>query len=157
MDIQVYINEASLQGQLCGLVSETITTLIATINALRSNNRVNIKVYTSSRIFQKQICASTGVTFAQLSKIDRDLFESFKGLLDKGEYWDKNPLQSETSSYQYKQQTVVGTSIAEARECIERGLETMVVSFPGTQYVGHTLEVEKNGVIKKAVDHRYSC
>ncbi len=61
MKITVYINEESLQGQLCGIVSDAINNLLATINALASNQSVEVSVITSSTIFSKQVCASTGL------------------------------------------------------------------------------------------------
>ena len=146
MKITVYINEDSLQGQLCGSVSDAINNLLATINALASNQCIEISVITSSEIFSRQICAGTGLTIDRLSKTDRDLFMSFKGMLDKGSYWDKKEsLQKTSAVYLYKKQAVNGTSVAEAREMAELGEETMVVSAPGTNYIGKNLDVEKDG------------
>lgn len=146
MKITVYINEDSLQGQLCGNISEAINNLLATINALASNQSIEVSVITSSTIFSKQICAGTGLTIAKLSKTDRDLFMSFKGMLDKGSYWDKDvSLQQPAAVYLYNKQIVNGSSVAEAREAAEAGEETMLVSVPGTNYVGKNLDIEKDG------------
>ena len=156
MKITVYINEDSLQGQLCGCVSDAINNLLATINALASNQSIEVSVITSSAIFSRQICAGTGLTIDRLSKSDRDLFMSFKGMLDKGCYWDKKEsLQKTSAVYLYKKQTVNGTSVAEAREMAELGEETMVVSVSGTNYIGKNLDVEKDGV-PKGVPHALS-
>ncbi len=146
MKITVYINEDSLQGQLCGNISVAINNLLATINALASNQSIEVSVITSSTIFTKQVCAGTGLTIAKLNKTDRDLFMSFKNMLDKGSYWDKDvSLQQTTSVYLFNKQTVNGTSVAEAREAAEAGEETMLVSVPGSNYVGKSLDVEKDG------------
>jgi len=153
MKIAVYINEESLQGQLCGNVSDAINNLLAVINTLSSNHSVEVSVITSSAIFSKQICSETDFTLAQLSRADRDLFMAFKGMLDKAKYWDKDvPVQSMSSLYLYKKQSVSGTSVAEARESVEKGLDTMLVSVSGTNYMGKTLNVEKDG-IGKTVPH----
>lgn len=148
MNITVYINEDSLQGQLCGNVSDAMNNLLATINALASNQSIEISVITSSAIFSKQVCAGTGLTLAQLSKVDHDLFMKFKGMLDKGSYWDKTKaLQSSTAVYLYKKQSVKDTSVAEAREEVGAGHETLLVSVPGTSYTGKSLDVEKDGAV----------
>lgn len=148
MKITVYINEESLQGQLCGIVSDAINNLLATINALASNQSVEVSVITSSTIFSKQVCAGTGLTLAQLSKADHDLFMAFKGMLDKGKYWDKeNPLQSSAAVYLYKKQSVNDTSVAEVREEAGAGHETLLVSVPGTNYAGRSLDVDKDGTV----------
>lgn len=149
MKITIYINEESLQGQLCNCVSEAINNLLAVINALASNRGVEVSVITSSAIFSKQVCAGTGLTVAQLSKVDRDLFMAFKGMLDKGKYWDKDaPLQHASSQYLYQNQSVNGTSVAEARESVDTGADTILVSIPGTNYMGKTLAIEKDGTGK---------
>ena len=128
MKVTVYINEESFQGQLCGRVSEAINNLLAVVNTLASNQGVDVSVLTSSAIFSKQVCSQTGLILAQLSKVDHDLFLQFKGMLDKAKYWDKNiSVQSPTALYLYKKQSVNGTSVAEARECIEMGMEAMVI------------------------------
>lgn len=146
MKITVYINEDSLQGQLCGNISEAINNLLATINALASNQSIAVSVITSSTIFTRQVCAGTGLTIAKLNKTDRDLFMSFKNMLDKGCYWDKDvSLQQTTSVYLFNKQAVNGTSVAEAREAAETGEEIMLVSVPGSNYVGKSLDVEKDG------------
>lgn len=148
MKITVYINEDSLQGQLCGNVSDAVNNLLATINALASNQSVEVSVITSSTIFSKQVCAGTGLTLAQLSKADHDLFMAFKGMLDKGTYWDKTKtVQSSTSVYLYKKQSVKDTSVAEAREEAGAGRDTLLVSVPGASYTGKRLDVEKDGVV----------
>ena len=148
MKITVYINEDSLQGQLCGNVSDAVNNLLATVNALASNQSVEVSVITSSTIFSKQVCAGTGLTLAQLSKADHDLFMAFKGMLDKGTYWDKTKtVQSSTSVYLYKKQSVKDTSVAEAREEAGAGRDTLLVSAPGTSYTGKRLDVEKDGVV----------
>lgn len=148
MKITVYINEDSLQGQLCGNVSDAVNNLLATINALASNQSVEVSVITSSTIFSKQVCAGTGLTLAQLSKADHDLFMAFKGMLDKGTYWDKTKtVQSSTSVYLYKKQSVKNTSVAEAREEAGAGRDTLLVSVPGASYTGKRLDVEKDGVV----------
>lgn len=148
MKITVYINEDSLQGQLCGNVSDAVNNLLATVNALASNQSVEVSVITSSTIFSKQVCAGTGLTLAQLSKADHDLFMAFKGMLDKGTYWDKTKtVQSSTSVYLYKKQSVKDTSVAEAREEVGAGRDTLLVSVPGTSYTGKRLDVEKDGVV----------
>ena len=149
MKIAVYINEESLQGQLCGNVFEAVNNLLAVINALSSNLSVEVSVLTSSAIFSKQVCAGTGLTLAQLSKTDHDLFLQFKGILDKAKYWDKDkPAQNPMALYVYKKQNVNGTSVAEARESIESGTDTMVVSVPGTVYTGKVLDIKKDGAGK---------
>lgn len=149
MKIAVYINEESLQGQLCDNVSDAINNLLAVINALASNHSVEVSVLTSSAIFSKQVCSGNGLTLAQLSRTDHDLFMAFKGMLDKGKYWDKEtPVQSVDSLYLFKKQSVSGTSVAEGRESIEKGSETMLVSVPGTNYMGKTLNIEKDEVGK---------
>ena len=84
MKIAVYINEESLQGQLCDSVAEAINNLLAVINTLASNQSVEVSVLTSSAIFSKRVCAGTGLTLAQLDKTDHDLFVKFKEVLDKG-------------------------------------------------------------------------
>ena len=148
MKITVYINEDSLQGQLCGNVSDAVNNLLATVNALASNQSVEVSVITSSTIFSKQVCAGTGLTLAQLSKADHDLFMAFKGMLDKGTYWDKTKtVQSSTSVYLYKKQGVKDTSVAEAREEAGAGRDTLLVSVPGASYTGKRLDVEKDGVV----------
>jgi hypothetical protein len=148
MKIAVYINEDSLQGQLCGNVSDAVNNLLATVNALASNQSVEVSVITSSTIFSKQVCAGTGLTLAQLSKADHDLFMAFKGMLDKGTYWDKTKtVQSSTSVYLYKKQSVKDTSVAEAREEAGAGRDTLLVSVPGASYTGKRLDVEKDGVV----------
>lgn len=148
MKITVYINEDSLQGQLCGNVSDAVNNLLATVNALASNQNVEVSVITSSTIFSKQVCAGTGLTLAQLSKADHDLFMAFKGMLDKGTYWDKTKtVQSPTSVYLYKKQGVKDTSVAEAREEAGAGRDTLLVSVPGASYTGKRLDVEKDGVV----------
>lgn len=148
MKITVYINEDSLQGQLCGNVSDAVNNLLATVNALASNQSVEVSVITSSTIFSKQVCAGTGLTLAQLSKADHDLFMAFKGMLDKGTYWDKTKtVQSPTSVYLYKKQGVKDTSVAEAREEAGAGRDTLLVSVPGASYTGKRLDVEKDGVV----------
>jgi hypothetical protein len=148
MKITVYINEDSLQGQLCGNVSDAVNNLLATVNALASNQSVEVSVITSSTIFSKQVCAGTGLTLAQLSKADHDLFMAFKGMLDKGTYWDKTKtVQSSTSVYLYKKQSVKDTSVAEAREEAGVGRDTLLVSVPGASYTGKRLDVEKDGVV----------
>ena len=149
MKITVYINEESLQGQLCNCVSEAINNLLTVINALASNRGVEVSVITSSAIFSKHVCAGTGLTMAQLSKADHDLFRAFKGMLDKGKYWDKeSPIQHANSRYLYKKQSVDSTSVAEARESVDIEVETMLVSIPGTNYMGKTLVIEKDGIGK---------
>lgn len=146
MKITVYINEESLQGQLCACASEAIGNLMAVINTLASNHGVEVSVLTSSAIFSKQVCSQTGLMLAQLNKADHDLFMQFKGMLDKAKYWDKEvPMQSPAALYLYRKQKVNGSSVAEAWETIETGSESMVVSVPGTNYVGQTLPVEKDG------------
>ena len=148
MKITVYINEDSLQGQLCGNVSDAVNNLLATVNALASNQSVEVSVITSSTIFSKQVCAGTGLTLAQLSKADHDLFMAFKGMLDKGTYWDKTKtVQSSTSVYLYKKQSVKDTSVAEAREEAGAGRDTLLVSVSGASYTGKRLDVEKDGVV----------
>ena len=148
MKITVYINEDSLQGQLCGNVSDAVNNLLATVNALASNQSVEVSVITSSTVFSKQVCAGTGLTLAQLSKADHDLFMAFKGMLDKGTYWDKTKtVQSSTSVYLYKKQSVKDTSVAEAREEAGAGRDTLLVSVPGASYTGKRLDVEKDGVV----------
>lgn len=149
MKVTVYINEESFQGQLCGGVSDAINNLLAVVNTLAGNHGVEVSVLTSSSIFSKQVCLQTGLILAQLSKADHDLFLQFKGMLDKAKYWDKgNPVQSPAALYLYRNQKVNGTSVAEARESVEAGAETMVVSVPGTGYTGKTLDIEKDGVAK---------
>lgn len=153
MKITAYINEESLQGQLCGGISEAINNLMAVINALSSNHSVEVSVITSSAIFSKQICAETGLSIAQLSKTDHDLFMAFKGMLDRGKYWDKDvSVQHSDALYLYKMQPVNGTSVAEAREVVEIGAEAMLVSVPGTNYAGETVPVERDGK-EKDVSH----
>lgn len=150
MKITVYINEESLQGQLCGGVADAINNLLAVINALASNHGIEVSVLTSSAIFSKQVCAETGFTLSQLSKADHDLFLKFKGMLDRGKYWDKDiPVQNPGALYLYLNQTVNGTSVAEARETIEQGRDTMVVSVPGAHYEGKTLAIDKDGSPKE--------
>lgn len=78
MKIAVYINEESLQGQLCDNVSDAINNLLAVINALASNHSVEVSVLTSSAIFSKQVCSGTGLTLAQLSRTDHDLFRHLR-------------------------------------------------------------------------------
>lgn len=149
MKITIYLNEESLQGQLCDSVSKAINNLLAVINALASNRGVEVSVVTSSAIFSKQVCAGTGLTMAQLSKVDRDLFMAFKGMLDKGKYWDKkSPVQHPDSRYMFKKQFVNGTSVAEARESVDTDMDTMLVSIPSTNYTGKTLAIEKDGIKK---------
>ena len=149
MKITVYINEESLQGQLCSGVTDAVNNLLAVINALASNHGIEVSVLTSSAIFSKQICAGTGLTLAQLSKTDHDIFLKFKGVLDRGKYWDKNvPVQNPGSLYLYQKQMVNGTSVAEARETVEQGRDTMVVSVSGARYAGKTLNIEKDGIGK---------
>lgn len=146
MKVIVYINEDSLQGQLCDEVSDTIHNLLAVVNTLASNRSVNVSVLTSSAIFYKKICSRTGITLAQFSKLDHDLFFAFKSMMDKGKYWDKGvPAQTPVSFYLYKKQIVNGTSVAEAWESVEAGVETMVVSAPGTVYTSTILDIEKDG------------
>ena len=153
MMITVYINEESLQGQLCESVAEAINNLLAVINALASNHGIELSVITSSAIFSKQVCEETSLTIAQLSKTDHDLFLKFKDLLDKGKYWDKDvSVQCSDAFYLYKKQCVNGTSVAEARESVENGMGTMLVSFPGSDYAGSALTIEKSGV-EKDVSH----
>lgn len=153
MKIAVYINEESLQGQFCGNVTDAINNLLSVINALASNRSVYLLVLTSSAVFSKHVCTGTGLTLAQLSKTDHDLFMAFKGVLDKGKYWDKEtPVQSSVAQYSYQQQSVNGTSVSEAREMIERGEEAMLVSFLGSNYAGKVLTIEKDGS-EKAVPH----
>ena len=149
MKITVYINEESLQGQLFGNVTDAINNLLVVINTLGSNHDVEVSVITSSAIFSKQVCAGTGFTMAKLSKTDHDLFMAFKGILDKGKFWDKDvPIQRSGSLYLYKKLTVNGTSVAEVRESVDMGTEAMVVSVPGTNYTGKTLSIEKDGIVK---------
>ncbi len=149
MKVTVYINEESFQGQLCGGVSDAINNLLTVVNTLASNYGVEVLVLTSSAIFSKQVCSQTGLILAQLSKADHDLFLQFKGMLDKAKYWDKSKtVQSPTALYLYRKQKVNGTSVAEARESVEAGIETMVVSVPGTVYTGKTLDIEKDGAAK---------
>lgn len=149
MKIDVYINEESLQGQLCDNVSDAINNLLAVINTLASNHSIEVSVITSSSIFSKQVCSETGLTLFQLSRTDRDLFLAFKGMLDKGKYWDKEtPVQRVDSLYLYKDQCVNDTSVAEARESLEKGSEIMLVSIPGTSYIGKILNIKKDGVGK---------
>jgi hypothetical protein len=125
-----------------------VNNLLATVNALASNQSVEVSVITSSTIFSKQVCAGTGLTLAQLSKADHDLFMAFKGMLDKGTYWDKTKtVQSSTSVYLYKKQSVKDTSVAEAREEAGAGRDTLLVSVPGASYTGKRLDVEKDGVV----------
>ena len=70
-------------------------------------------------------------------------------MLDKAKYWDKDvSVQSPTAIYLYKKQSVHGTSVAEARECVETGMEAIVVSVPGTVYTGNMLDIEKDGFTK---------
>lgn len=146
MKIIVYINEESLQGQLCSGISDAINNLLAVVNTLASNHGIEVSVLTSSAIFSKQICAGTGLTMAQLSKTEHDLFLAFKVVLDKGKYWDKDvPVQLPGSLYRYQKQTINGTSVAEARESVDKGAETMVISVPGTNYKGKSLAIEKDG------------
>lgn len=153
MIVTVYINEESFQGQLCEGVSDAINNLLAVINTLAANQGVEVAVLTSSAIFSKLVCTGTGLTLAQISKSDHDLFMVFKGMMDKGKYWDKDAqVQSPTALYLYKKQTVNGTSVAEARESVEAGKETMVVSVPGSIYTGNFLDIEKDGSAK-AVHH----
>lgn len=153
MKVIVYINEESFQGQLCGGVSDAINNLLAVVNTLASNQGVEVSVLTSSAIFSKQVCSQTGLILAQLSKADHDLFLQFKGMLDKAKYWDKDvSVQSPTALYLYKKQFVNGTSVAEARECVETGTEAMVVSVPGTAFTGNMLDIEKDG-FAKSVPH----
>lgn len=149
MRIDVYINEESLQGQLCGNVPDAINNLLAVITTLASNHSVEVSVITSSAIFSKQVCSGTGLTLAQLGRADRDLYMAFKRMLDKGKYWDKKaPVQRVDSIYLYKNQCVNGTSVAEARESLEKGSEIMLVSIPGTSYIGKMLNIKKDGVGK---------
>lgn len=149
MKITVYINEESLQGQLCSGISDAINNLLSVVNTLASNHGVEVSVLTSSTIFSKQICARTGLTMAQLSKTEHDLFLAFKGLLDKGMYWDKGaPVQIPGLLYLYHKQTVNGTSVAEARESVDNGTETMLVSVPNSNYEGKWLTIEKDGIGK---------
>lgn len=149
MKVTVYINEDSFQGQLCGGVNDAINNLLAVVNTLASNYGVEVSVLTSSAIFSKQVCSQTGLMLAQLSKTDHDLFVQFKGMLDKARYWDKDvPLQSPTALYLYRKQKVNETSVAEAREYVDAGAETMVISVLGTAYAGKTLNIEKDGVAK---------
>lgn len=147
MKILVYINEESLQGQLCDSVAEAINNLLAVINTLASNRSVEVSVLTSSAIFSKQVCAGTGLTLAQLDKTDHDLFMKFREILDKGKYWDKDGMvQQPASLYLYRKQTVNGTSVAEARESAEAGSAAMIVSLPGSDYAGKTVNIEKDGI-----------
>lgn len=149
MKIAVYINEESFQGQLCGNVTDAINNLLAVINTLGSNHDVEVSVLTSSAIFSKQICVGTGFTMAQLSKTDHDLFMAFKGVLDKGKYWDKDvSLQCPGSLYLYKKQPVNKTSVAEVREAVDIEEDAMIISVPGTIYVGKTIDIEKDGIGK---------
>lgn len=149
MKVIVYINEESFQGQLGGRVCDAINNLLAVVNTFASNHGVEVSVLTSSSIFSKQVCTQTGLILAQLSKADHDLFLLFKGMLDKAKYWDKGtPAQSPMAHYLYRKQKVNGTSVAEARESVETGVETMVVSVPGTAYTGKTLDIEKDGSAK---------
>ena len=107
MKITVYINEESLQGQLCDHVAEAINNLFAVINTLASNQSVEVSVLTSSAIFSKQVCAGSGLTLAQLGKTDHDLFMKFKEILDKGKYWDKaSSVQHPDALYMYRKQPV---------------------------------------------------
>ena len=147
MKIAVYINEESLQGQLCDSVAEAINNLLAVINTLASNQSVEVSVLTSSAIFSKRVCAGTGLTLAQLDKTDHDLFVKFKEVLDKGKYWDKDvSVQQPDALYLYREQPVNGTSVAEARESAETGSSAMLVSLPDTDYVGTTVNIEKDGI-----------
>ena len=149
MKVTVYINEESFQGQLGSGVSDAINNLLAVVNTLASNQGVEISVLTSSTIFSKQVCSQTGLMLAQLNKADHDLFMQFKGMLDKAKYWDKDkPVQNPTALYLYRKLEVNGTSVAEARESVEAGTETMLVSVPGTVYAGKMLDVLKDGVAK---------
>lgn len=149
MKVTVYINEDSFQGQLCSGASGAINNLLAVVNTLAGNQGVDVSVLTSSAIFSKQVCSQTGLILAQLSKADHDLFLQFKGMLDKAKYWDKDvSVQSPTAIYLYKKQSVHGTSVAEARECVETGMEAIVVSVPGTVYTGNMLDIEKDGFTK---------
>lgn len=150
MRVTVYINEESFQGQLCGGVSNAINNLLAVVNTLVGNQGVEVSVLTFSAIFSKQVCSRTGLILAQLSKADHDLFLQFKGFLDKAKYWDKDArLQSPAALYMHKEQIVNGTSVAEARECVEKGTEAMLVSVPGTAYTGIMLDIKKDGVAKR--------
>lgn len=156
MKVTVYINEESFQGQLCCGVSDAINNLLAVVNTLASNQGVEVLVLTSSAIFSKQVCSQTGLILAQLSKADHDLFLHFKGMLDKAKYWDKDvTVQNPEALYLYQKQSVNGTSIAEARECVEKGTEAMIVSVPGTSYTGNMLDIKKDGVAK-SVPHALS-
>ena len=149
MTVTVYINVESFQGQLYNGVSDAINNLLAVVNTLASNHGIEVTVLTSSAIFSKQVCSQTGLILAQLNKADRDLFVQFKGMLDKAKYWDKDvPVQSSSSLYLYRKLKVNGTSVAEARESVEAGAETMVVSVPGTAFAGKMLDIEKDGVLK---------
>lgn len=156
MRIVVCINEESLQGQLCNNVADAINNLLGVINALASNRGIELSIITSSAIFSKQVCVGTGLTQAQLDKADHDLFMAFKGMLDKGKYWDKDvPLQISSAYYLYKQHSVNSTSVAEARELVDLGEEAMIISFPGSNYTGTILSVEKDG-IRKDIPHAMS-
>ena len=147
MKIAVYINEESLQGQLCDCIAEAINNLLAVINTLASNQSVDVSVLTSSAIFSKQVCAGTGLTLAQLDKTDHDLFMKFREILDKGKYWDKDVfVQHPDSLYLYRKQPVNGTSVAAVRESAETGSAALLVSLPGTDYVGKNVNIEKDGI-----------
>lgn len=153
MKVTVYINEESFQGQLCAGVSDAINNLLVVVNTLASNQGIEVSVLTSSAIFSKQVCSQTGLILAQLSKADHDLFLQFKGMLDKAKYWDKDvSVQNPAALYLYKKQSVNGTSVAEARECVETGTEAIVVSVSGTAYTGNMLDIEKDG-FAKSVPH----
>ena len=146
MKISVYINEESLQGQFCGGFTDAINNLMAVINAFASNHSIEVSIITSSAIFSKQVCSSTGLALAQLSRADHDLFYAFKGMLDKGKYWDKDvSVQNLNSVYLYKNLPVNGTSVAEARESMDSGQEIILVSFPGSNYAGNYVSIEKDG------------
>lgn len=146
MRITVFINEDSLQGQFCGRDHDSIKNLLIVINTLMSNNSVEVTVLASKDIFSKQLCGNPSLTLDQLCKGDRDLANAFKGMLDRGGYWNSAPSQQETSVYKYNQKLVTNTSVAEAREYAEKGKDTILTSFPDTDYSSNSLDVTKDGV-----------
>lgn len=138
MDVSVYINELSLNGQFCGAELQTVQNFLHCIDHLQVLLNGNVKVFYHTGLLSKELCSGTHTRLCDLRQLDRDVNGQFMALLDKA---SETETTQATANYHCNGKTVNNSGLSEAYDKNAKGEPTIVVSFPNSFSSSNTLSV----------------
>lgn len=145
MTVNVYVNEESLQGQLCAKENDGVKQLIDVLRVLRSFQGVDVKLYYSKTIFNKLLCADNGYTLHNIKQSNRDLYNDLIQNLNRAVDWKTSQLQNPAASYTCNGQSVNGTSVAEVYERPNPQETSILLNCHNSTFADPVVDVFKNG------------